>query len=172
VPTIVLPDPSLVVLIGAAGAGKTTFAARHFGPTEVLSSDAFRAIVAGDESDQRATRPAFAMLHRDLARRLRSGSLTVVDATNVLATARRPLLRRASDAGVPATAIVLDLPAATILRRNSERATRVVDPVVVERHLVAVRATLDGDRLVREGFAHVVVLRSLVELDTVVVMRR
>jgi predicted kinase len=95
-----------------------------------------------------------------------------VDATNVLATARRPLLRRASDAGVPATAIVLDLPAATILRRNSERATRVVDPVVVERHLVAVRATLDGDRLVREGFAHVVVLRSLVELDTVVVMRR
>jgi predicted kinase len=172
VPTIVLPDPSLVVLIGAAGAGKTTFAARHFAPGEILSSDAMRAAVAGDESDQRATGPAFAMLHRDLGRRLGAGSLTVVDATNVLATARRPLVHRARAAGLPAAAIVLDLPAATVLRRNSGRVARVVDPSVVERHLAAVRATVGGDRLRREGFAQVVILRTVAQLDSVVVIRR
>ena len=46
--TLEIPDPSLVLLVGAAGAGKTTFAARHFPPDEVLSSDAYRALVSGD----------------------------------------------------------------------------------------------------------------------------
>jgi predicted kinase len=171
VTTIVLPDPSLVVLIGAAGAGKTTFAARHFHAGEVLSSDALRAIIAGDEADQRATRPAFAALHRALERRLRAGRLTVVDATNTQATARRALLLRARAAGVPAAAIVLDLPAATVRRHNAGRVPRVVDPDVVERHLAAVRTTVDRGLLTGEGFDPVVILRSIVELEAVVIER-
>ena len=55
-----IADPSLVVLIGAAGAGKSTFAARHFADDEVLSSDRYRRLVSGDEADQAATRAAFA----------------------------------------------------------------------------------------------------------------
>ena len=77
------PTPRLVVLVGAAGSGKSTFAARHFAPDEVLSSDAFRALIAGDPADQSATRAAFSALHRALARRLAQGRLTVVDATSV-----------------------------------------------------------------------------------------
>jgi Predicted kinase len=171
---LILPDPSLVVLIGAAGAGKTTFAARHFEPAEILSSDAYRARIAGDESDQRATRAAFGQLYRTLERRLAHRLLTVVDATNIERSARQGLLVRAGAAGLPAIAIVLDLPPATILARNAGRSSRIVDERVVRRHLERLRQSLDGPgaRLRDEGFLQIVVLRDPLELDGVRIVRR
>jgi predicted kinase len=167
-------DPSLVVLVGAAGAGKSTFAARNFAPDEILSSDRFRAMVSGDEADQRATHAAFGRLHREVARRLTAGKSTVVDATSVEPSSRRALLVRAATAGVPATAIVLDLPAEVVLARNAARRPRVVDEDVVRHHLARLRASLDGPapRLEREGFAQVVVLRDPGEVDRVRIRRR
>jgi predicted kinase len=172
VPTIKLPDPSLVVLVGAAGAGKSTFAARHFNPDDVLSSDAFRALVSGDEADQRATRPAFGILHRELARRLAAGRLTVVDATSVLAHARHALLRRSRQARVPAVALVLDLPADVVQRRNANRVGRSVDPTVVEHQLSLMRVALEDGRLRSEGFDAVFELRTTDQVDAVRVVRR
>lgn len=173
-----IPDPSLVVLIGAAGAGKTTFAARHFGPDEILSSDRYRALIGGGEDDQRVTRAAFGRLHRDLARRLADGHLTVVDATNVERAARRSLLQRSRAAGLAAIAVVLDLPPTVVLARNAGRAGRVVDDAVVRRHLDRLRATVDGLRsgarpaaLLAEGFAAVALLRDPIDVDAVVVVR-
>jgi predicted kinase len=171
VPLIVLSDPGLVVLVGAAGSGKTTFAARHFAPDETLSSDAYRAIVGRDEADQRATAPAFAALHRQLARRLAAGHLTVVDATNVERHARRALLVRAARAGVPAAAIVFDLDAELVLARNAARAGRVVDPAIVTLHLRQLRALLDRGSIEAEGFGRVYRLRQPVEVDAVTVVR-
>jgi protein phosphatase len=170
---IAIPDPCLVVLVGAAGSGKSTFAARHFEPAEVLSSDAYRRLIAGDEADQSATRTAFGRLHRDLARRLGQGSLTVVDATNVERHARRALLNRATAAGVEAVAIVLDLPEAVVLARNDARKTRIVDARIVQRHLNLLRSTLDAspDGIRREGFAAVVVMRDQLEVDATVIAR-
>jgi protein phosphatase len=172
VPTIELPDPSLVVLVGAAGSGKSTFAARHFDPDEVLSSDAFRALVSGDEADQRATRPAFAILHRELTRRLVGGRLTVVDATSVLAHARLALVRRSRQAGVPAVALVLDLPSDVVHRRNASRIGRSVKPAVVEQQLALVRAAVDDGRIRSEGFDAVIELRTIADVDAVRVVRR
>jgi predicted kinase len=171
---LVVPDPCLVVLIAAAGAGKTTFAARHFEPSEILSSDAYRARIAGDEADQRATSAAFRRLHRDLERRLADRRLTVIDATNVERSARLALLGRAAAAGVPAVAIVLDLPPAVILARNAGRSTRIVDERVVRRHLTRLRESLDGSTraLTEEGFRHVVVFRDAAEVDALTILRR
>jgi predicted kinase len=170
---IVIADPSLVVLIGAAGAGKSTLAARHFAADEILSSDRFRAIISGEEANQAATNAAFGRLHRELANRLGAGRLTVVDATSVQASSRRALLARAAAAGVPAMAIVLDLPDATVLARNAARETRIVDEAVVRRHLDRLRASLDGaaPALLREGFAQVVVLRDPVAVEDVRIRR-
>lgn len=171
---LVVPDPSLIVLIAAAGAGKTTFAARHFEPGEILSSDAYRAAIAGDEADQRATRAAFRELHRALERRLAAGQLTVVDATNVERSARLALLARAAAAGRPAIAIVLDLPRSTVLARNAARSDRTVDERVVRRHLARLRDSLDGldAPLDGEGFQRVVLLRDPRDVEAVTIVRR
>jgi predicted kinase len=172
VPTIVLPDPSLVLLIGAAGSGKSTLAARLFDPDEILSSDAFRASISGDAADQRVTRAAFEQLHRELSARLLAGRLTVIDATNLQRSARQAGIVRARAAGVPVTAIVLDLPADVVLARNAARVERVVDPAVVERHLAEVRATVADGRLAAEGLDAVVVLQTPEAVDSLRIERR
>jgi predicted kinase len=118
---IALPPDAMVLLVGPSGAGKSTFAARHFAPTEVLSSDAMRAIVADDPMDQSATDAAFELLHTALAMRLSLRRLAVVDATNVEGWARETLLSIARRARRPAHAIVFDLPLELCLRQNLDR---------------------------------------------------
>jgi protein phosphatase len=168
---LILPEPSLVLLVGAAGSGKSTLAGRLFAPDEIVSSDALRAVVAGDEADQRASAVAFRILHQTLDRRLAAGLLTVVDATNGAAAHRWPITRRAVAAGLPKVAIVLDLPPDVVHAQNAGRA-RIVDPEVIDRHLAAIRETVDNDRLQLEGYAPVVVLRSRDEAAELSIIRR
>ena len=168
--TIVIPDPSLVLLVGAAGSGKSTLAARLFRADEIVSSDALRAIVSGDETDQRVSGVAFKILHRTVDRRLAEGRLTVVDATNAVATIRRPLLQRSRLHGVPTVAIVLDLDPRVVHAQNAAR-SRIVDADVIERHLDAIRHTVDGGGLSVEGVDQVVVLRDAAEVAALAVER-
>ncbi len=170
-PTVLIRDPSLVLLVGAAGAGKSTFATRRFAPEEILSSDTLRARLSGDPADQSVSGAAFAILHRETADRLRAARLTVIDATNVDRRARSPLLGLARSAGVPAVAIVLDLPTTLVLARNRARAGRGVPDAVVHRQLARLRASVEGRHLDSEGFATVVRLTAPDGVDALVVVR-
>jgi protein phosphatase len=156
--TLAVPADAMVVLVGPSGAGKSTFAVRHFASTEVLSSDALRAMVADDPNDQSATDAAFELLHTALAMRLARGRLTVVDATNVEGWARDRLLAEARRHRRPAVAIVFDLPLAVCLARNADRADRRLPPAAIRRQHARMRASLEG--LAAEGFDQVTVLAT------------
>lgn len=162
----VLPvtDLSLVVLIGASGSGKSTFARGHFKPTEIISSDFCRGLVADDENDQSASRDAFDVLHYIAGKRLAAGRLTVVDATNVQSESRRQLVQLAREHDVLPIAIVLDLPEEVCLARNAGRPDRADMPRhVVQRHRRELRRSLRG--LEREGFRKVHILRTEEEAE-------
>lgn len=171
--TLPVTDLSLVVLIGASGSGKSTFARKHFKPTEIVSSDFCRGLVADDENDQSASRDAFDVLHYIAGKRLAAGRLTVVDATNVQPESRKQLVQLARQHDVLPIAVVLDLPEEVCLARNATRPDRAGMPRhVVGRHRRELRRSLRG--LEREGFRKVHVLRTEEEAGTaeVVLERR
>src|SRR5579883_841682 len=105
---IKIPDFCLVVLIGTSGSGKSTFAAQHFKPTEVISSDFCRAVADDDEGSLEATSDAFALVHFIAETRLRRRKLTVIDATNVRKEDRAHLVSIAKKYHALAIAIVLN----------------------------------------------------------------
>src|SRR5260370_9902436 len=105
-----VPELSLVVLIGASGSGKSTFAKKHFAPTEVVSSDFCRGLGADDENDQSASTDAFDVLHFIAGKRLAAGRLTVIDATTVQPDGPKQLINLAKEHDVLPVALVLDLP--------------------------------------------------------------
>ncbi len=166
---ITIPELCLVVLIGPTGSGKTHFAARHFKPTEVISSDACRAMVADDPNDQAATPEAFAVLNFIAATRLQAGRLTVIDATSVQPGARKPLVKLAREHDCLAVAIVLNMPRAVCQERNEQRADRSFSSRVLRRQAEQLRRSLRG--LKREGFRYVSVLRSPEEVNAVTIER-
>lgn len=155
---IEIPSGALVVLVGAAGSGKSTFARKHFLPTQVISSDFCRALVSDDEADQSVSAEAFEILHLIAAKRLRLGRLSVIDATNVRPEWRAPLLALAAAHGAPAVAIVFDLPLEQCLQRNRCRPGRTVDEAAIRAQWEALRASLAG--LAGEGFQQVYILNG------------
>jgi protein phosphatase len=129
---LTIPDPALVLLVGPSGAGKSTFAAAHFSRTEIVSSDAARALLTDDAGDQTATAEAFHIVALIVNGRLRRRLTTVIDATNLRAANRKRYTRIAARYGVRSVAIAFDLPLAEYQRRNSGRPERLVEAFVVE----------------------------------------
>src|ERR1700722_15986574 len=164
-----LPDPSLVVLIGASGWGKSTFAREHFKATEVISSDFCRGLVSDNENDQAATADAFAVLRFIAGRRLAQPRFTVVDATNVQREARKPLIELAKEHDLFPVAIVLDVPESICRERNRSRSDRDFGAHVVRRQRSQLHKSIKALR--REGFRRVWLLRSPEEVVSAEVHR-
>lgn len=168
--TLTIPEPSLVLLVGPSGAGKSTFARAHFRPTEIVSSDDFRAWVADNRDDQDASADAFRILALVLNGRLRRRLTAVVDATNLRARNRRPLASVAQRYSVPVVAVVFDFVDEAYFANNARRPDRrVQEDVVVDQIDLLRQAIVD---LPREGYAAVYVLNDPGGVAGVTIQRR
>jgi protein phosphatase len=166
---IEIPDFCLVALVGGTSSGKSTFAAKHFKPTEVLSSDFFRGLVADDENAQDASTAAFDVLYYAARKRLGAMRLTVIDATNVQTTARRQVIELAKEQNCHPVAIVFNMPERVCRERNALRPERQLPDRVIHRHCSDLRRSLKG--LKREGFRFIYILNSPEEADAVELVR-
>ncbi len=166
---LTIPELSVVALVGVSGSGKSTFASRHFLPTEVISSDFCRKLVSDDENDQTATGAAFEVLHTIAAKRLESGRIVVIDATSVRPEDRRPIVQLAKDHHLFAYAIVLDVPPEICRERNASRPDRSFGDHVIRNQRASLRRSINN--LHREGFRKVYVLNGVDDIDRAEVVR-
>lgn len=164
-----IPDPSLVLLIGPSGAGKSTFATAHFKPTEVISSDDLRGMLADDPADQSASADAFRILGMLANGRLKRRLLTVIDATNLRAADRRRFRLLAARYGISTVAIAFDLPARLFAVHNHQRPDRVVNAEVLADQTERMREAMTDVRA--EDYIGLFVFRDTSTLDEVVIDR-
>jgi protein phosphatase len=155
---LTIPDPALVLLIGPAGAGKSTFAAAHFRPVEIVSSDALRGLLSNDTADQAASAEAFRILSLIVAGRMKRRLMTVIDATSLRAANRTRYRSIAARHAIPVVAIAFDLLPAAYHRHNVGRASRVVDAAVVDWQIEQFQRAMAA--LPSEGYAALHVLRG------------
>jgi F420-dependent oxidoreductase-like protein len=151
-PALRLPDPCLVILVGATAAGKSRWAGSWFEGDQVVSSDRLRAVVGTGERDQRASRDAFEVLDLIVAKRLRRRLTTVIDSTG-LDPGRRAAWRAVAERhDVPAYAVLFEPPADVVHARNRSREAPVPRKVVTSQLEATVAVAED---LAGEGFAGV-----------------
>src|ERR1700761_5595257 len=168
--TIQIPELSLVVLIGATGSGKSSFAKRHFKATEIVSSDDCRGMVSDDENNQAASADAFALARYITGLRLKNGLLTVIDATNVQEESRRDWIKLAKEYHCLPVAIVLNMPEKVCAERNALKPDRNFGAHVIPQHISQLRRNLK--KLKYEGFRHITELRTPEEVDAITTIIR
>ena len=118
------PKPTLVVMVGLPGSGKSTIAkqlAEDNPNTYIFSSDAYREKLCGDENDQSNNDLVFRTLHKDLRESLLVGKNCIIDATNVTLKDRRRILDNIKDLAIEKIAYFVDTPHDECWERDKAR---------------------------------------------------
>jgi alkanesulfonate monooxygenase SsuD/methylene tetrahydromethanopterin reductase-like flavin-dependent oxidoreductase (luciferase family)/predicted kinase len=144
-----IPDPALVLLVGAAGSGKSTWARARYREVEVASADALRGVVGSGVADLDASEDAFRLLDQIVEARTRRGLTVVVDTLGLDPVRRAAWAASARRTGLALVAIVFDTPAGVCRVRNAAR-DRPVPAAVLAGQLRRMRGV--GAELAQEGW--------------------
>ena len=142
-----IPDPALVVLVGASGSGKTYWSEQRYRPEEIVSSDRLRALVGSGEHDLDASEVAFDILDRIVSSRVGRRLTAVVDTLGFDSARRQTQRAHANKARLPAVAVIFGTPEGLCRARNRNRPRPVPAAVLTGqfRRLRDVRAQLEEE---------------------------
>jgi predicted kinase len=155
---LALPDPCVVLMIGASGSGKSTLAASLAAANTglaVISYDSYQRRLPGDDGRQTCTTEAVALAHLALAKRCAAGMSTIVDGTHRQLERRTAVRSIADTHGLLTVAVALVVPLDQCLARQHARSRRVPREDVTAQH-ATLAESLPG--LHREGYAAVVLV--------------
>lgn len=152
-----VPPRTLLVLCGPAGSGKSTFAARRFGATIIVSSDYCRELICDDATNQQVNRDTFDLFYYIISKRLYLGRFTIADSTALYPDTRRRLREIARRYGFLACLLIFDTPQEICSLRNELRG-RKVEAKVMPYHAALLQQTLRDAP--NEGWDQIHVLRE------------
>ncbi len=167
---IILPELSLVAMVGISSSGKSSFVKKHFLPYESVSSDQCRGIVSNDENNLKVSADAFEMVDYIVRKRLKNGLLTVVDATHVQPDSRKSILQAARDYHCLPVAIVLNPPMSVCQERHEARGDRHFSKRVLDNQHRQLKRTMRF--LKKEGFRYIYKLNSIEEIENIEVIKQ
>ena len=121
--------PTLIMLVGVSGSGKTTFTEKKK-DFLVFSSDKIRKECFGDESDQTHNQKVFEILHKGIKDALKTGNTCIYDATNLNRKRRIGFLKSLNGISCIKKCVIFCTPIETCLDRDSTRRRTVGEGVI------------------------------------------
>lgn len=150
--------PKLIMMIGPAASGKSTWAQRLKAETDeefiILSSDAIRKEIYGDEAIQKDPKKIFDLLHARARYYLLKGNNVIYDATNLLFKNRMAFLNYIKDIDCEKTAYIVVVPYEVCVGQNMTRERQVPESVIY-RHFTQIQLPFK-----EEGWDHIYYTRD------------
>lgn len=131
--------PTLYVMIGPAGSGKSTASKNLFQRAVRVCPDDIRKQLFGDEACQREPEKVFAAAYGAMEDALCENKDVVFDATNTTAFARKKLLDRVDGILCRKVAVYMNTPLEECKRRNRQRGRVVPDSVIDRQYTQMIR---------------------------------
>ena len=125
---------TLYMMVGIPGSGKSTYAkqvARAYNAT-VFSSDSYRMLVLGDETDQSNNQKVFDRLYKDMAFHLENVGNAVFDATNISVKTRAKAFNALGAIKYRKVAICCSTPIDECISRDKDRNRSVGESVILK----------------------------------------
>ncbi len=142
-----MPRGRLHLLIGAAAAGKSRWAEKNLGGTEIVSSDRMRELLTGDPADQSQNYMVFQRCMDRVRTMLREGREVTFDATNYSRELRSMPVQAARWSAAEIVSYYFDVDREVLLTRNLHRRRQVPESVILKQsRLLTVPALYEADR--------------------------